>query len=54
MSSRRTGAARSALWGLFGSIVVIVSVLRFWAVRKRAPFYKGANLRICVENSGIA
>jgi len=22
-------------------------------LRKRAPFYNGANLRVCVENSGV-
>jgi len=26
---------------------------RFWVLRRRAPYYKGANLRICVENPGF-
>jgi len=26
---------------------------RFWVLRKRAPFYEGADLRVFVENSGV-
>ena len=38
---------------LFVAIVIMVLILRFWVLRKRALFYNGADLRICVENVGV-
>ena len=35
------------------AIVIIGSKLFIWVLRKKAPFYNGADLTVCVENSGV-